>query len=374
MALFQRIKPSLTGDEPDRDAPVPAETRSAGAVLREQRVSFGLDLGEAAQALKIKPAYLAAIEEGRIDRLPGTAYAIGFIRAYSTHLGLDSGEILRRFKLETSGFGAKPDLAFPMPLAERSMPGGGTVVTAVILAICGYGAWYYWATAERTRPERVTEVPAALLPAPKTAQSPTAPHPVAAPAAPSNSPSAPAETPPNTGAGPVAAGPSGPPAEAGTAAPAATAQPASPAPAAPSPEPAAAPAASTPEPTAAPAASTPTAAPNPTEALAATAPEAQSGHIYGAPDGPSRITLRASADSWVQVRGADHAVLFTGVLKPGDSYRVPDQPGLTMRAGNAGGLDVVVDGKPTAPLGPIGAVRNVALDPQSLAARNAAEN
>ena len=116
------------------------------------------------------------------------------------------------------------------------------------------------------------------------------------------------------------------------------------------------------------------AAPNPTEALAAPPPEAQSGHVYGQTDGLSRITLRANADSWIQVRGADRAVLFTGLLKPGDSYRVPDQPGLTMRAGNAGGLDVVVDGKPAAPLGPVGAVRNVALDPQSLSARTAMEN
>jgi hypothetical protein len=37
-----------------------------------------------------------------------------------------------------------------------------------------------------------------------------------------------------------------------------------------------------------------------------------------------------------------------------------------MRAGNAGGLDVTVDGKPVPTLGPSGAVRTVALDPASL--------
>jgi hypothetical protein len=39
-----------------------------------------------------------------------------------------------------------------------------------------------------------------------------------------------------------------------------------------------------------------------------------------------------------------------------------------MRAGNAGGLDILVDGKPARSLGPMGAVRNVSLDPQSMMA------
>ena len=62
--------------------------------------------------------------------------------------------------------------------------------------------------------------------------------------------------------------------------------------------------------------------------------------------------MRATADSWIQVRDADHSMLFTGVLKPGESYRVPDRPGLSLRTGNAGGLDVTVDGKPAPALGP----------------------
>jgi cytoskeleton protein RodZ len=55
------------------------------------------------------------------------------------------------------------------------------------------------------------------------------------------------------------------------------------------------------------------------------------------------------------------------MLKPGDIYRAPDRVGLSMRAGNAGGLDVTVDGKPAGSLGRLGAVRNLALDPKSLA-------
>jgi cytoskeleton protein RodZ len=107
-------------------------------------------------------------------------------------------------------------------------------------------------------------------------------------------------------------------------------------------------------------------------ALAApAAPQGQSPHAYGGTEGPSRIVLHATADSWIQIRAADRTVLFTGLLKPGDSYRVPDQAGLSMRAGNAGGLELSVDGKPARAVGPTGAVRNVTLDPQSLVADGA---
>ena len=80
--------------------------------------------------------------------------------------------------------------------------------------------------------------------------------------------------------------------------------------------------------------------------------------------------MAATTDSWIQIRDANRSLLFTGLLKPGERYRVPDRPGLLMRVGNAGGLDVTVDGKPVPPLGPAGAVRNVALDPEALAAKS----
>ena len=170
MALFQRIKTPLAEMGFEGEVPLPAGPRSAGDALRQQREALGLNFSDVAGALRIKPAYLAAIEEGRPDRLPGPAYAAGFVRAYGDHLGLDGAEILRRFRLEAAGLDAKPDLSFPMPLGERSVPGRAMLLLALILAICGYGAWYYLSTDELARPERVTEVPATLLP-PKPRQN-----------------------------------------------------------------------------------------------------------------------------------------------------------------------------------------------------------
>ena len=102
--------------------------------------------------------------------------------------------------------------------------------------------------------------------------------------------------------------------------------------------------------------------------MASPAPEPQGRalHVYGADD-VARIVISAHADSWIQVRGADGSIFFTGVLKAGEIYHVPDRPGLSMRTGNAGALDLTVDGKPAPSLGPMRLRPKSALDPESLA-------
>src|SRR5215471_1210330 len=171
MALFRRLKTPFVEDLPDGEAASPSGPRSAGDLLRQQREALRLNLDDVAAALKIKPDYLAALEAGRPDLLPGPTYAIGFVRTYSDYLGLDGSEILRRFKAESTGLDARPDLAFPMPLGEHSIPGRAMVLVALILVLCGYGTWYYLSTSERSRPERVAEVPIGLLPLPPAQQA-----------------------------------------------------------------------------------------------------------------------------------------------------------------------------------------------------------
>jgi len=363
MVLFHRTKRPATKYEANgQGLPAPGP-RSAGDALRQQREALHRDLKDVACALRIKPAYLAALEEGHPDRLPGPAYAAGFVRAYGDHLGLDGAEILRRFRLEASGLDTKPDLSFPMPLEEKSVPGGAMLLVALILAVCGYGTWYYLSTGERSRPERITEVPVELLPLkPET------------PAAKSLPPPAPATTPVKS-VGPAVGLPSVPAPSSEAPAPTeASAAPSDPTSAA------VASLATPPAPVVTPDLRT-TSVTTSESPRPGTSPDIGSGSLpgvekgvpsstYGAIDGPVRIVLAATTDSWIQIRDANRSLLFTGLLKPGERYRVPDRPGLSMRVGNAGGLDVTVDGKPVPPLGPAGAVRNVALDPEALAAKS----
>jgi cytoskeleton protein RodZ len=319
--------------------------------------------------LRIKPAYLAAIEQGRTDELPGPAYAIGFIRAYADFLGLDAEQVLARFKDEASGVTARPDLALPVPLGERSLPGRGLVLVALILALCGYGVWYYLSTEDRNRPERVAAVPAALQ-VPSPAPALTVPpaggsqdnNPMFSAAgstsAAASVPSAPAAS-PTTDLSPasvVALAPAAAP----LPAPVAPSQPAAAQP--PSPTPTQAPGAALPASTTRPVA--------PTVTPAAIQP---AGQTAGAtPNATSKVSIKALTDCWIQIRGADQSIVFSRVLKSGETYPVPSRPGLSLRTGNAGALEIAVDGKPVPSIGAIGMLRrDVALDPAELSAGTA---
>ena len=58
---------------------------------------------------------------------------------------------------------------------------------------------------------------------------------------------------------------------------------------------------------------------------------------------------------------------LTRVLRSGDSYHVPNQDGLTLLTGNAGGLQIQVDGAALPKIGPIGVVRrDIPLEPTKL--------
>ena len=141
--------------------------RTIGDLLRDTRKSCGGEIDRIAATLRIRASYLTAIEESQYDKLPGPVYAQGFVRAYAVHLGLDGDEAIRRFKQEVAGFEVSRDLSFPVPLAERSIPGGTMVLAALILALCGYGLWYYVSTSDRSHPERVSAVPPDLIAATK---------------------------------------------------------------------------------------------------------------------------------------------------------------------------------------------------------------
>jgi cytoskeleton protein RodZ len=104
--------------------------------------------------------------------------------------------------------------------------------------------------------------------------------------------------------------------------------------------------------------------------VAIATPAVDPNRVFGATTGPARVVLRATADSWVQVRDGTGELIFTRVLRPGEVYRVPDRPGLRMVTGNAGGLSISVDDRNLAPIGTPGQVmRDVPLDASRLLAQ-----
>ncbi len=342
MAMFTRSsKPDGAGDPPGEGAADGAASRhTIGELLRQTRESYGGEIDRIAATLRIRASYLTAIEESRYSQLPGPVYALGFVRAYANHLGLDGEEAVRRFKQEATGFDVPRDLTFPVPLSERSIPGGTMLLAAFILAICGYGLWYYLSTAERARPERVAAVPPELI----------VPPPSATPALPPTG---------DASSQQVTDQPTVPPPPSVTNAAPETAAPSPPAP-------------STPPAPPAPVVAAPVTAPVATVAptTASPPPAAPSdGRVFGAVNGPSRVSIRTSKDSWVQIRDGN---LVTGerVLHPGDTLKVADKSSLILATGNASVLDITVDGRKAPVIG--GTIRHtIMLDPDRLLAGTA---
>ena len=340
MAMFTRSsKPDGAGDPPGEGAADAAASRhTIGELLRQTRESYGGEIDRIAATLRIRGSYLTAIEESRYSQLPGPVYALGFVRAYANHLGLDGEEAVRRFKQEATGFDVPRDLTFPVPLSERSIPGGTMLLAAFILAICGYGLWYYLSTAERARPERVAAVPPELVvPSPSTTSA----------------------APPTADASPqqVTDQPTVPPPPSVTNAPVETAAPSPPAPVPPAPV-VAAPVAPPP----------PVATVAPTPASTPPAPTSD-GRVFGAVSGPSRVSIRTAKDSWVQIRDGNQ-VTGERVLHPGDTLKVADKSSLILATGNASVLDITVDGRKAPTIG--GTIRHtIMLDPDRLLAGTA---
>lgn len=349
-----------------------AAPSAVGGLLRATRMRHGLSLNDVAAALRIRRDYLDAIEHGRAEALPAPTYAIGFVRSYASALGLDAEEVTRRYRAET-GLAAtrKPELTFPAPVPERGVPAGALVVVGVVLAGALYGGWYYLTdTGQRLAdvvpalPERLARIetvpaPPAPIPMPGPAATAVLPEP-ATPAPVPASPAAPLP-PPALATAPTA----GPPLAALPPAPAVTLPPTGAWPTGPAVTPQSLMPPRRPDPSAANAA--PVAVP-PTEAPAAE-PPAPEPASFGAVGGEAgRVLLRARADTWIQVRErGSGSVLFNRVLRPGETYRVPDRAGLLMTTGNAGGLEVVVEGDALPSLGGPGVVRrDLPLEPAAL--------
>ena len=178
---------------PDIDA---AAVR-VGHDLRLVRERHGWTLDSVSEHLRIRLPYLEAIEEGRPADLPGSAYAIGFVRTYAKVLGLDPDEVARRFRAET-GEVSRAELSFPTPVPERGVPALAVVAVGAVLMVGAYAAWYRLSGDRRPGPEIVQVVPERLAPivAERPATAPlTALPPLAETAPPSPIPSLPQASP-----------------------------------------------------------------------------------------------------------------------------------------------------------------------------------
>jgi cytoskeleton protein RodZ len=424
---------------------------TVGRYLKTQREEQGQGVAEVAGMLCIHRAYLQAIEDNEIDKLPGPTYAVGFVRAYAEHLGLDGAKVVERFKDEGKVQEKRTQLVFPTPLQEGQIPSGPILLAAATFLAVAYGGWIFVSSPNDSVVDMIPSLPdriASLVgddevkklevgsgAEEKAVASATAPTGKLEPASTPEPEAQSAETngafAPKVAASEETAAPTSndtapslsdtvaevaKPMESIAKAVASTGQ-------------------VTPDQTAArpetltsetvgktiettgnalkleSAATTETTVAETEKAVdtakvddlnstvAKSAEDVQmpavaatqtvsmvigesegsgptsaplpnlddEARVFGDAGEESRIKIMALVDSWVEVRTEDGELSLTRVLRKGDSYNVPDQTGLTLVTGNAGGLEFFVDGKVVPKIGPLGTVRrNVKLDPKAL--------
>ena len=86
-----------SGDFPVSEMEGEGVRESLGDLLRKAREDKGLDVREAAEALKISADFMRALESDRYDMLPGETFARGYLKGCSRLLGLDEQDVLARF-------------------------------------------------------------------------------------------------------------------------------------------------------------------------------------------------------------------------------------------------------------------------------------
>ena len=313
------------------DSESPLET--VGQDLRAARLRRGDEIAQVSRALKIRKDHLEALEEDRLEDLPGKTYAIG---SYACHLGLDSAQYVERFKQDISGRPEEQSRE-PAPIHQddgRRLPQGWRLIAGVVAVLLVFGVWHLLSSGNdasqpvppapvlaQPRPVAPPQPAPIVIPAQTATPSPATDNPVAA-TAPSPGPTA------------------TPPPAAGLATPAT------------------------------PASTGATQTPAQSAALPAVAPAAGSGEVFGAQNRGARVVLRARGDTRITVRSGDGTLYLNRDLKAGDSYQVPNTPGLSMATSNAGAVEVMLDGQAIGRAGQQQQILGrVSLDPQSLVDR-----
>ena len=119
------------------------ESSTVGKLCLDARLNKGLTQEQAGALLKVRVKIIKDFENGEHIDLPGLAYKVGFVRSYARLLDLDGDLLVKEFKesLELNSF--KEEYKFLTPELNKNniIPIGAVV--SVFIAILSYTGWYY---------------------------------------------------------------------------------------------------------------------------------------------------------------------------------------------------------------------------------------
>ena len=164
-----------------------------GDELRGERATLGKTLLDIQRDLRIKAAYIAAIEDAKPEVFPNPSFIAGYVRSYARYLALDPDEVFHRFCQESGFAGAsgapgaaarsRRGAAAAQPTAGGFRPGlspsrgwtsaagmpaipfaaiGSVLVLAALVVGLGYGGWTVLQNIQRVQFAPVEELPVAV--------------------------------------------------------------------------------------------------------------------------------------------------------------------------------------------------------------------
>ncbi|MEA1937502.1 MAG: DUF4115 domain-containing protein [Pseudomonadota bacterium] len=297
----------------DQEQASPTEYCDIGRLFSTRRQELGQDLNAIAAYLRIRPEYLEAIEADRFNMLPGYAYALGFVRSYSTYLGLDPEDMGTRFKQADAGIEETP-LLILSTMPKSHAPTWILVGIAIVLAVSLFGGWVA-VDRHGGLADSVPDLSEVMDPVETIALIPVVPTPVIKPKPiDADAPLPVTEILAMVDVAPVEA--------------------------------------------------------TETEEIAEiediqvvmedlfdlpesleAEPETRTGRTYGIKTGDVRVELRGKGECWIGVENEDGDQIVSRVLYAGDVYRAPDDPTLKLTIGNAAGIEMIIDGQVMPQLG-----------------------
>jgi cytoskeleton protein RodZ len=100
--------------------------------------------------------------------------------------------------------------------------------------------------------------------------------------------------------------------------------------------------------------------------LDAVASQSSGVDVSATTDGLGRVVLSLSATekTWLSIT-SNGKKIFSGILEPRQSKTLTGAEDATLKVGNAGGIEVLWNGKPIGPIGPRGQVRTIQFTPEN---------
>jgi cytoskeleton protein RodZ len=286
---------------------------SFGEKLRREREKRSITLDQISESTKIGTRMLQALEQDKFSQLPGGIFNKGFVRAYARHLGLDEDQTVAEY-MEASGDApaVQPQFHPEEPVrrieATTDVPQQhvpwGVFAAILLLAALVLSIWSHRQNNQEGSKTQASPAPAATQKMMENRAVPSAGPATAAEGDSTNPvPSAPASS------------------------------------------------------MASPRAQVPTATP-PAKNPGRVAPKPPSDTT--APPGPGEfvVAIEAREDSWTTIT-VDGATVYSGMLSPGDQRSIRGHQEVTIKAGNAGGIDLRFNGKELDRQGESGQVRTL---------------